>query len=1092
MAINDKHYGSSVSRHLPAGERSWAEAIYQTGRPVLDAELNLTQEIQEVVQNLLWNRTIPSGWLRGPGHRDPFQDFVFGTDVNAFTVRKRTALVAGMPVVLEYANTATPGLNLIQLDPAPLIGGAPPDVKRTDFVFLEVWRAFVANSPSATGTVQVVAVPTTATLTIGGTALTPAGGPRTPGSDDYDNTIAINAAAMASEIAAAINDPANSFTGVVTASISPTATDTVILTSVVSGVAGNAITLVEGSGGTEFVLSGPNLVGGVDKPNKPTQDTIYRHGNVQAPGAVNLPDDLEDPALGVETTARVQVQYRIRVTGQDEAVNFKTEGTGFSNASLEAQGAQASPVATYPFVPADRTTVNGNSSAVAYGIEDNGLWVAGDGTSTAATNLGTVDGFVYAIPLCFVFRRNDAYNGGAGDGFDPLNNTNGALPQTHPGFANPIIGAIPANTSDRPDGKFHDRIDPTDVLDLRRQVVPGGVDLSAELKFQMQALLDGNFATWAIDAADKQVLGAGSGDVATRFLVCNEVGRSASEGGVAPNSGDTTRGVTVANFDHVRRRFADQPVVERLVLSLLPGDDVLTNAGKFVTQDTPGYNGWSSDDVLHIDLSALNATTLGDWDPTGITYTGGSGGSVLGFAPPGTRITNVLGAWHDDGNYGTAVNQEVQFSLVTGIGSSHLTMTLDANATLVNGGLPGPTNRMVGDSLLDDGSQRRIFVEVEVTYPLGSGTTDTPDEILTPNATVYPEGPVRENNTAQRPLDFEDLPPVRFRDSRREVVMEYVANQPGSGIGSGTPITDTVVSRNPQDIYTLRRLHGSGALATGVVDQADAQPHDVDPAVTEWGSSSRRLALDISGGAPERDPLSGAGQTLVQVSYFAQDPIPNYGATGYQLAVYYRSNAPQTAGSRDGTPNIPATLTVQPLVMSMDLWSGQTGPGSVDIPYPYANPLDQIAVNDGGTATFPGDWYFAATAMISVDDFSAETGLLNLHTKVPVDGTGSFTFSGRGTDTEFRTFYGISDPASYRPTVFAQPHSNIVRHKVWMPFLVRATENTALWRKHEVLLVVLSRWAELDEENTIRFVNADNRSAAAIYRTKGLLLLAGE
>lgn len=1092
MAINDKHYGSSVSRHLPAGERAWKEAIYQTGRPVLDAELNLSQEIQEVVQSLLWNQTIPSGWLRGPGQQDSLQDFDFGTDPNAFRVLKRTAFVAGMPVVVEYTSTTTPGTNLIELEPAPLIGGAPPDVKRTDFVFLEVWKAFVSNSTAATGTVQVVTVPTTATITIGGVALTPAGGARTSGSDDYDNTIAVNEASMAAEIVNAINDPLNSFSGLVTASISPTATDTIILASVVSGTAGNAITLAEGSGGTEFVLSGPNLVGGVDKPNKPTQDTIYRHGNVQAPGAVNLPDDLEDPALGVETTARVQIQYRIRVTGQDEAVNFKTEGTGFSNASLEAQGAQASPVTAYPFVPADQTTTNGNSSAVAYGVEDNGLWVAGDGSSAAATDLGTVDGFVYAIPLCFVFRRNDAYDGGAGDGFDPLNNTNGALPQTHPGFVNPIIGTIPANTSDRPDGKFHDRIDPTDVLDLRRQVVPGGVDLSAELRFQMQALLDGNFATWAIDASDKQTLGAGSGDVGTRFLVCNEVGRSSAEGGVAPGSGDTTRGVTVAHFDHVRRRFADQPVVERLVLAIRPTDDQVTYPGKFVSQANIGHDGWAEGDTLHIDLSDLNATTLGDWDPAGLTYTGGSGGSVLGFAPPGTRITNVLSAWHDDGDYDSVVNQEVQFSVVRGIGSSHLELGLDANPTPVNGGLPGPTSRMVGDTGLDDGSQRRIFVEIEVTYPLGSGTTDTPDEILTPDATVFPQGPIRENNTAQRPLDFEELPPVRFRDSRREVVMEYVANEPGSGIGSGTPITDTFVSRGPQDIYTLRRLYGSGVLLTGVVDQATAQAHDVDDTATEWGSSSRRLVLDTSGGAPEREPLSGAGQTLVEVTYFAQDPIPNYGATGYQLAVYYRSNAPQTAGSRDGTPNIPATLAVKPLVMAADLWTGQTGPGSVDIPYPYANPLDQIAINDGGTATFPGDWFFAATAMISVDDFSAETGILNLHTKVPVDGTGSFTFTGRDKDTEFRTFYSVSDPASYRPTVFAQPHSNIVRHKVWMPFLARASENTPLWRKNEILLIVLSRWAELDEENTIRFTDTDNRSAAAIYRTKGLLLLAGE
>ena len=65
-------------------------------------------------------------------------------------------------------------------------------------------------------------------------------------------------------------------------------------------------------------------------------------------------------------------------------------------------------------------TVSLNSSAPAYGAEDTGLWVAGDGSSAAATALGTVDGFVYAVPVAFVFRRNDAYNGGAGAGFTSL------------------------------------------------------------------------------------------------------------------------------------------------------------------------------------------------------------------------------------------------------------------------------------------------------------------------------------------------------------------------------------------------------------------------------------------------------------------------------------------------------------------------------------------------------------------------------------------------------------------------------------------------------------------------------------------------
>jgi len=178
--------------------------------------------------------------------------------------------------------------------------------------------------------------------------------------------------------------------------------------------------------------------------------------------------------------------------------------------------------------------------------------------------------------------------------------------------------------------------------------------------------------------------------------------------------------------------------------------------------------------------------------------------------------------------------------------------------------------------------------------------------------------------------------------------------------------------------------------------------------------------------------------------------------------------------------------------MSKGVWTGQTGKGSMDLPFPYENPLDYIAVNDDGTGAFTGEWYFAATASVSVGDFDAGTGLLNLHAFVPIDGTEQMTFQGRDKDVEFRTFYATTDPAAYRPTIMSQPLSSVARHKVFAPFLVRATEDSVLFRKNEVLLVVVSRFAELDADNTVVFTDTDNRSAVAVYRTRNLLILVGE
>ncbi|MDB4278969.1 hypothetical protein N9917_05145, partial [Deltaproteobacteria bacterium] len=677
---------------------------------------------------LMSDRGVPSGFVKNQARHDPGSDYTLGATPNAFGLKKNTAMVAGWPVVVEYTNTAVPGVNGILLDVAQVFGGAPPDIKRTDFVFLEVWQALVSDSSNATGTITVLpALPApTDTILIGGLPLTATAG--APVVDEF--LIGANEALTAANIASAINNVANSFDTIVSAQANGTI---VTVRSVVSGTAGNAIGFVSASAGLSLSGAG-TLLGGIDEVGKPTQDTLYRHGNVEAPAPVNLPDDIADPVIGTETAKRVQVQYRIRHTGQSEAVSFKSEPDGFSNPSVLAQGNTSAPVAGYPFVKADNATILSNSDATLYGYKDAGLWISGDGTSTAAAALGSLDGFVYAIPICFVFRRNDAYNAGAGAGWDPLSNTNGALPSTHGVFANPAVGVIPVNTSDRPDGAFHDIITDDDIQDLRYHVSGAGIDLVAELQFQIQSLLDGSNRTWAIDAADKNTLGAGSGDVSTRPLVCNQIGRDAGHGGSAPDSGSTTRGDTIRNYDHVARRFADQPVNEIVVFSVVPGQDAVSQPGRFVTRAgyAGAYGGWAEDDEINIDLGILNATTPGDFDYAKATFFGAA--SISDFMPPGTTIVDVRSIRHDEGNYAVAINPQMQAKLIDGLGTDHIKLVLDRNDILVDNGDPGVVvHRMVGDSGAGDvGSTRRIFVELEISYPLGSGTTDTPDEQVVP------------------------------------------------------------------------------------------------------------------------------------------------------------------------------------------------------------------------------------------------------------------------------------------------------------------------------------------------------------------------
>ena len=1144
---------NTVSRSLKVGDRAFQTIVTQSGKAILDSELQLVQDADQFAKSIINRFQAPSGWLRGQTRYDGYNDYVTETSpainddgtgthidpnpgpgvlVNAFVLPRLVAQVAGMPIVVEYTNTRDPDYNLIYLEePTIYDGGSPDTFKRTDFVFLEVWKALVAPSVASQGSLTVVTNgdidpvgPPPDEILLNAIPLVAVVG--APGLDEFE--IGVDESTTATNIAAAINDPVNSFATFIKAKAFG---QVVQLYAVVPGVAGDAITLaVTLINAGCITVSGPNLTGGEDRPNKPNQNQLWRHGNVLSPSQVWLDDELVDPVVNRETTQRVQIQYRIRSTGPAEAVNYKTNPDGFSTMTggppvqtILAWGGIGGDVTDYPFVRADRTSVTLNSSAVEYDVEDPGLWVAGDGTQTAAQDLNSVDGFVYAIPICFVHRHNDASNS-VDLGFNPTDNTNGAPLHDHVGYVSLAFGQpIPAGDSDRPDGSFADVINQNNLLDLRRHIIFPGIDTSAELQYQIQSLLDGSLRTWSVDAADKQELGNGSGDVSTRFLVCNEIGRTVAHGG-SPGEG-TTRGDFIREFDHIARRFGDQAVTERFVMAFYPGDrngvavpPGLNNAGKYVTK---GANGtlitWGEDDVLTLDLANLDATTLGTLFQ-GLSGDGTSAGAAIFVAdliPAGTVITDILTIRHDDGNSVGAIDQNVQVKSILGLGTTAIDITLDANNLPANGG-DGPPDYHLVDPAAVAASPRRIFVEFELTYPIGVGTTDTVYLPLTPNAVVYDPvvipgvgpGPMVAEDVAQAPADMElidgQLPP-KFREGYREIQLEYVANGTIAHAAPlpTTPISDSIVSQDANTLYFPRRVYDSRSIS--VFDTLAAAPVVVDNGNTEWGSSSRLVKTT--------GVISASGQVLCNIEYYAQDAIPNYGNDGYQVGVYFRTHAPQTAGVSDLPPGtgeggvLPTTLRVEPLYVAPDVWTNQVGSGSQDRGFPYLAPMDQVPINDGTVpATLTNEWYLCATADVTVDDFNADTGIIALRPFVQADGQNVATFGDPAAtkkprkDQDFRAFYPWADDTLYRPTVLSQPMFGAVRHKVLFPFLACATETIVgvdggvLYRKNEVLLIVVSRFAELDAENNVRFTDpvADNRTCAALYRTRNLLLLVGD
>lgn len=1160
---------NTVSRHVKTGDRSFIGLVTESRKPLVDADFNAHQDIvQEAMQGVRrWQ--IPSGFLRGQTHFDGMCDYTFGnvgagitnpsgtykqadhTLKNAVVMDRMEAVVAGHHVTVEFTETDTVGKNIIPLQTPTVYDGTNATHKRTDFVFLEVWKALVAPSKVATGTVTIVTnadISNGDTITINGNALTFVAGPA-----GVDQVVkGVDEAATATAVAAAINDAGNSYSGDVVA----VATGAVVtLYAQARGAAGNAVTLaVNNANAGATTASGATLAGGEDRPHKPAQNKLYRHGNTQSPTNTWLDDEVFDPTKPVETSQRVQVQYRIRTTGASEGVNHKIHPDGFSTAlagptpGIFARGGRATPVSneggrSYPFVRADGASTWNNSSAAAYQDVDVGLWVAGDGSEQAAKDLATLDGFVYAIPIAFVFRHNDAFNA-ASKGFDPVNNANGAPTYIHAQYVSAAIGTIAADKSDRPDGAFCDRIERHNFLDMRRHVVPAGLDLQAELLYQVQSLLDGSLSTFGADIASKQEMGGSSGDVSTRWMVCNEIGRVHQ--GATPTSGDTPRGETIRDFDHVARRFGSQPVVERVVFSFYPGDRSAgppvapgtVNTGKYVVKDPGDTDAWYEDDVLHVDLANFDVTTLGGvWH--GTTGDGPNDAALTQKmftqrAPAGTVITDILSMYHDDGHFTNAVDQQVHAKTIVGLGTPHVEIKLDANDLTVNGGDSGNADyRLVGkDGAGTDGSPRRIFVELEITYPAGAGLTDTPDHPILPDSSIYDgtngrgPGAQVETTTSNRPKDFELLLAPRFRDGYREVQLEYVANDTAVHAGPtetndpvGHNTVETVVSRDTTTVVFPRRVFGTGtgaqANATEITDAVDTLARTVDHPNTEYGSSSRVVKVDAAG---PNGPLSGGGQTLCNVKYYPQDPVPQYGVVGagYQVAIYFRSNAPQTAGVQEGNITtgggdvLPEQMTLEPLAISPHVFSGQRGMGSVESSFPYVAPLEQIPVNDGTALDVPSwtagatkEWAFMATSQVAVADFNATTGLLTLHPFVQADVQGPWKIGG-GTnatkprkDSEFRAFFPTPLTTDYRPTVMTQPLTGSVKHKVFIPFLARVAETTAgtaggmLFRKGELVLAVLTRYGSLDTDNNIVFPDTDNRGSIALYKSRNNLLVVG-
>ena len=589
--MGTKNYGPAVSGYLDPDGRNFENPVFQAGKPVLDKELNLAEDIANTFGLGLARRLAPSGWFTNE-HLNTSNAmgnlFVPSLTANLLVLANGLpALVNGWPIDVSY--TGNSGANQVSL-------GAPPaglGAKRTDLVVLEVWRCLISASPSTVGK-------------------------------------------------------------------SPT-------------------------------------------------NRIWRNGNVKVAPAddavLNFTDDILDGVVGSETTKRVQIQYRLRVI---QGVDLFAYPTGIDD-----------PVVVANSVPPNAATPDGTVTAFIYQNQstngDPGLWRAGDGIPT--NTLGTVDGYMYAIPLVAVFRRNT-------NAFDRNLNHNGGVASPGP--------------SDRPDGLFYDIPVAKDVADLREDTSIRGWENYSEIG-------EKNFA-YLLDNALKTEWGVttlGGGVNGHTLFWADEIGTLPGDGVI---TGDTPGAEFIGQFDCSRRFFSDRVVYEVMTFVIAPGSpDVSTATWLLGTQVT------------------INPAAIAQYP-----FSGAFG--WLSRAPTGTRIIDVVGARIE----GTAgVQKGVEVGLIQATAPA-VTGTPFPVQRVTGLGIYPPTNVILtmGAPPAIGLTTEPLYIDLLVAYPAGNGLTKTPTaDFGTPTFFINNPGPPAL--PAGAPVSFSAMQTQTLSYPNREALLQY-------------------------------------------------------------------------------------------------------------------------------------------------------------------------------------------------------------------------------------------------------------------------------------------------------------------------------
>jgi sugar lactone lactonase YvrE len=249
----------------------------------------------------------------------------------------------------------------------------------------------------------------------------------------------------------------------------------------------------------------------------------------------------------------LQIQHRIRVV---PGVDYESYPEWFQDPKVLGRGPKDAPVSNYFY----RNSLND--------FHDGSMYHAGNGNSASKVALGTLDGYIYAIPIC-VWSR---YNSGPWT----ILNQNGGV--------------------DRPDGGHFNSISDKQLIDLRPVILAERYNLEAAAENTLDRILRGEhhsiFAEGMTDYADTDTwVGNGSWGVEVPELwrVLPKAGTGLTSGintvrdiGLADSNDPTDVGpwplpiyaAPIAFHDGIRQIFSPQEEVQQVPIHI---EDVSTS-----------------------------------------------------------------------------------------------------------------------------------------------------------------------------------------------------------------------------------------------------------------------------------------------------------------------------------------------------------------------------------------------------------------------------------------------------------------------------------------------------------------------------------